>query len=135
MTLLSPTTRDSETLVLDALPLVPYRERRLAMRAEDPAPGRYLLLEDGDERALLPLPDGATRLGRAFDAELRLDDQSVSRRHAIIFRRATGARIIDDRSANGTFVNGRRVGEAELHDGDVIVLGRVVLTYLDVPPR
>jgi pSer/pThr/pTyr-binding forkhead associated (FHA) protein len=41
-------------------------------------------------------------------------------------------RILDDRSANGTFVNGRRVTEAELHDGDVVVLGRVVLTYRDV---
>jgi hypothetical protein len=30
------------------------------------------------------------------------------------------------------FVNGRRVGEAELHDGDVVVLGRVVMTYRDI---
>jgi pSer/pThr/pTyr-binding forkhead associated (FHA) protein len=41
-------------------------------------------------------------------------------------------RILDDRSANGTFVNGRRVVEADLHDGDVVVLGRVVLTYREV---
>ena len=46
---------------------------------------------------------------------------------------AAGSRILDDRSANGTFVNGRRVTEAELRDGDVVVLGRVVLTYRDVP--
>ena len=47
--------------------------------------------------------------------------------------RPGGSRILDDRSANGTFVNGRRVTEAELADGDVVVLGRVVLTYRDVP--
>ena len=38
----------------------------------------------------------------------------------------------DDRSANGTYVNGRRVTDAELSDGDVIVLGRVVLSYLEI---
>ena len=57
----------------------------------------------------------------------------VSRRHAIVHQRAGERRILDDRSANGTFVNGRRVTEAELRDGDVVVLGRVVLTYRDVP--
>jgi pSer/pThr/pTyr-binding forkhead associated (FHA) protein len=61
-----------------------------------------------------------------------LDDQSVSRRHAIVHQRAASVRILDDRSANGTFVNGRRVTEADLRDGDVVVLGRVVLTYRDV---
>jgi pSer/pThr/pTyr-binding forkhead associated (FHA) protein len=37
--------------------------------------------------------------------------------------------VLDDRSANGTYVNGRRVAEEALADGDVIALGGVVLTY------
>ena len=41
-------------------------------------------------------------------------------------------RILDDRSANGTWVNGRRVFDAELHDGDVIVMGRAVLVYREL---
>ena len=41
-------------------------------------------------------------------------------------------RILDDRSANGTFVNDRRVTEAALRDRDVIRLGRVALVYRDV---
>jgi pSer/pThr/pTyr-binding forkhead associated (FHA) protein len=130
MALLTPC--DLDTKVIDALPRVSPRVRRQAVAAEAPPPGRYLQLEDGDERVLLPIPDGTTRLGRGFDADLRLDDQSVSRRHAILHQRPTSTRLLDDRSANGTFVNGRRVTEAELHDGDVIVLGRVVLTYLHV---
>ena len=60
---------------------------------------------------------------------MRLDDHTVSARHAIVVARADRLRILDDRSTNGTVVNGRRVDEAELHDGDVVVLGRVVLTY------
>ena len=70
-----------------------------------------------------------THLGRGFSAHLRLEDQSVSRRHAVIVDVEDGMRILDDRSANGTFVNDRRVTEAALHDRDVIRLGRVVLVY------
>jgi len=64
-------------------------------------------------------------------ADVRLEDQSVSRRHAIVHHRPGGSRILDDRSANGTFVNGRRVTEADLRDGDVIVVGETVLVYLE----
>jgi pSer/pThr/pTyr-binding forkhead associated (FHA) protein len=123
---------DTQTAVLDALPRLSHRDRRTAVPADEPAPGRYLELDDGDERVLLPLRPGTTHVGRAFSADVVLDDQSVSRRHAIIHRRPNGTRILDDRSANGTFVNGRRTTAAELRDGDVVVLGRVVLTFRDV---
>jgi pSer/pThr/pTyr-binding forkhead associated (FHA) protein len=123
---------ETHTTGLDALPRVSFRERRQAVPADRPAPGRYLELDDGDERVLLRLRPGTTHVGRSFAADVVLEDQSVSRRHAIVYQRATGTRILDDRSANGTFVNGRRTTEAELRDGDVVVLGRVVLTYRDV---
>ena len=70
-----------------------------------------------------------THIGRGMTADIRLDDHTVSARHAIIVARGERLRILDDRSTNGTVVNGRRVDEAELRDGDVVVLGRVVLTY------
>jgi pSer/pThr/pTyr-binding forkhead associated (FHA) protein len=132
VTSLPETVDGTRTDVLDALPRVSFRERRLAVSSVHPAPGRYLELDDGDERVLLPLRPGTTHVGRGFAVDVRLEDQSVSRRHAIVHQRPTGSRILDDRSANGTFVNGRRVTEAELRDGDVVVLGRVVLTYRDV---
>ena len=71
-------------------------------------------------------------IGRGLSANLRLDESSVSRRHAILVPRVAGARVLDDRSSNGTFVNGRRVQQADLSDGDVIVVGRVVLRYLEI---
>jgi pSer/pThr/pTyr-binding forkhead associated (FHA) protein len=129
---LQPTRDDTHTTVLNALPRLSFRDRRAGVSPELPAPGRYLELDDGAERLLLPLRPGTTHVGRGFAADLMLEDQNVSRRHAIIHQRATSTRILDDRSANGTFVNGRRITEAELHDGDVVVLGRVVLTYRDV---
>jgi pSer/pThr/pTyr-binding forkhead associated (FHA) protein len=128
-----PTTRhDTQTAVLDALPRVSFRNRRSAISPDAPAPGRYLELDDGDEHVLLPLRPGTTHVGRSFAADIVLDDQSVSRRHAIVHQRSTGTRILDDRSANGTLVNGRRATAAELQDGDVVVLGRVVLTYREI---
>ena len=92
-------------------------------------PARYLLVDGGDA---FVLGDDVTHIGRGMSADVRLDDHTVSARHAIIVARAAGLRILDDRSTNGTVVNGRRVDEAELCDGDVVVLGRVVLTYRDL---
>jgi pSer/pThr/pTyr-binding forkhead associated (FHA) protein len=103
--------------------------RRESLVYARPAPGRYLAIEDGDVTRLVALRQRVTHLGRGFSADLRLEDQSVSRRHAVIVDDGHGTRILDDRSANGTFVNGRRVNEAELRDRDVIRLGRVALVF------
>ena len=91
------------------------------------ARGRYLVC--GSQA--FALTADVTHVGRGVTADVRLDDHTVSARHAIVVLRADRLRILDDRSTNGTVVNGRRVDEAELHDGDVVVLGRVVLTYRD----
>jgi predicted component of type VI protein secretion system len=88
-------------------------------------PGRYLVCGSH----AFALTADVTHVGRGITADVRLDDHTVSARHAIVVARADRLRILDDRSTNGTVVNGRRVDEAVLRDGDVVVLGRVVLTY------
>ena len=50
-----------------------------------------------------------TRVGRSLAADVRFDDPTVSRRHALIVRQPDGVRVLDDRSLNGVFVNGERV--------------------------
>jgi pSer/pThr/pTyr-binding forkhead associated (FHA) protein len=113
-----------------ALDVLPYGDSaRTGTDFADLAAARYLLADDG---TAFVLGGDVTHVGRGMTADLRLDDYTVSARHAIIVARAAGLRILDDRSTNGTVVNGRRVDEAELHDGDVVVLGRVVLTYRDL---
>jgi pSer/pThr/pTyr-binding forkhead associated (FHA) protein len=124
-----PPPVDDPTAALEAPPR--GSDQRGGSKLEHLAPGRYLLIGD-DAGAALALGDDVTHIGRGLTADLRLDDHTVSARHAIIVARGTGLRILDDRSTNGTVVNGRRVDEAELHDGDVVVLGRVVLTYRDL---
>ena len=98
-------------------------------------PGQYLVFErDGDTQSIA-LEREWTRVGRSLAADVRFDDPTVSRRHALIVRQADGVRVLDDRSLNGVFVNGERVEWRELRDGDEIVVGRYRLTFLDVSPH
>jgi pSer/pThr/pTyr-binding forkhead associated (FHA) protein len=125
-------TAEGVTERFDPTACLDERVRHQASVAEPIEPGRYIEIQ-GPERTLhIALGTEAMHIGRGISAGLHLDENSVSRRHAIVVPRPTGARILDDRSSNGTLVNGRRIQQAELHNGDVIVLGRVVLRYLEV---
>lgn len=95
-------------------------------------PGRYLEIRGQSEVQVVPLDQEVVHIGRGLTADLRLEDVTISRRHAILINRRSGAKVLDDRSSNGIFVNGIRVSEADLSDGDVIALGRIVLRYLEV---
>ena len=66
-----------------------------------------------------------TLLGRDPSADLVVNDPSVSRRHALIERRAEGFVVLDQRSANGTFVNNQRVEQALLQGGQQLRVGAV----------
>ena len=113
------------------------RLRREPDRPPGPAalpeePGHYMQVQAPGERRLVRLDAGVTHIGRGLSADLRLDENSVSRRHAMLISEDSGARILDDRSSNGTFVNGRRIEQADLSTGDVIKVGRVTLMFLEV---
>ena len=128
----TPTAQHAPTEALEAPGVLGHGARRESLAFLRPAPGRYLAIEDGELTRLVALHQRVIHLGRGFSADLRLEDQSVSRRHAVVVDAPEGPRILDDRSANGTYVNGRRVAEAVLRDRDVIRLGRVALVYRDV---
>jgi pSer/pThr/pTyr-binding forkhead associated (FHA) protein len=94
-------------------------------------PGEFLAWLDADQVRVVPLDREWTRVGRSLAADVRFDDPTVSRRHALIVRQADGVRILDDRSLNGVFVNGERVEWRVLGDGDEIVVGRYRLHFLE----
>jgi hypothetical protein len=112
-----------------------HRSWSHAVREERARPGRYLAFEAGRTRLLLALEHDVTHIGRGLTADVQLEDQRVSRHHAIVVRRGESVVILDDRSAAGTFVNGERTGEAELHDGDEITLGPVSIQYVELARR
>ncbi|MGM9998471.1 MAG: FHA domain-containing protein [Candidatus Bruticola sp.] len=68
-------------------------------------------------------------IGRDIASDILLCNDSISRRHAEVVRSAEGWRVRDLGSSNGTFVNGQRVDEVFLVEGDVITLGDVNLTF------
>ncbi len=112
---------------------LPEREALLARaRAEAEGPGQHLVYEQDGEMVLVPLTREWTRIGRSLAADVRFDDPTVSRRHALIVRHPDGVRVLDDRSLNGVFVNGKRVEWRALQDGDEIVVGRYHLSFLEV---
>lgn len=95
-------------------------------------PGPHIAFADGDELVTVPLEKGWTRIGRSGKADIRLDDPTVSRRHALIVRTPEGeVRALDDRSLNGLFVNGESVEWARLSDGDQLDVGRYRLCLIE----
>jgi pSer/pThr/pTyr-binding forkhead associated (FHA) protein len=96
-------------------------------------PGQYIAYRSGDAIVAYALTREWTRIGRSLAADIRFDDPTVSRRHALIVRQPDGLRVLDDRSLNGVFVNGERVEWSTLADGDEVVIGRHHLHFVDVP--
>lgn len=118
---------ESPPTVEHALPHAPARPAWLdEARATLPGHGQYLVLrgDEGDIRRFQILR-GWTRIGRSIAADLRLDDPSVSRRHALVVSEpGKELRVLDDRSLNGVLVNGEAVEWETLHDGDELTIGR-----------
>ena len=97
-------------------------------------PGQYLAYRTDDEDVVAyALQREWTRIGRSLAADIRFDDPTVSRRHALIVRQPDGLRVLDDRSLNGVFVNGERVEWSTLANGDEVVIGRHRLYFVDLP--
>lgn len=92
--------------------------------------GDHLAWRDDERTHVVALQAGWTRVGRSMAAHIHLDDPTVSRRHALIHCEDSGARVLDDRSLNGLYVNGQRLEWHALEDGDELLIGRYRLYYL-----
>ena len=86
-----------------------------------------MVKEDGEIKEF-PIGRGTTTIGRKDDCELRIPLAEVSRKHATLIVDDKKATLRDTGSANGTYVNNRRISEQDLAPGDHIVVGPVVFT-------
>lgn len=109
----------------------PQPEWVQAAREELPEVGKYLAFDDSGKHIVVPIAQEWTRIGRSLSADIRFDDTTVSRRHALVVSQADGIRILDDRSLNGVHVNGQRVEWSELSDSDEITIGRHRIYFLE----
>jgi hypothetical protein len=95
-------------------------------------PGKYLALFADGRTRVIELSAGWSRIGRSGSADIRLDDPTVSRRHAVIVQTPEGElRVLDDRSMNGIRVNGEPVDWSPLADGDELQIGRYSLSVIE----
>jgi len=120
----------SETI---KMPRVDPRTLRRSAQVPQLEAGAHLAIQEDGGTVVVPIAEGATKLGRGFSSDIRLEDPTVSRRHAILVREGDRTELLDDRSANGVHVNGERIQRATLVSGDVIVLGRLTMRFVDVP--
>lgn len=89
------------------------------------------LTPDENPDSVYPLLDSECVIGRAPECAIQVSDGSISSRHARVTRSAEGFSVEDLGSRNGTFVNGEKVDNKPrlLADGDVVRLGKVVMTF------
>ncbi|NVM95373.1 FHA domain-containing protein [Arthrobacter wenxiniae] len=95
-----------------------------------PAGSALLIAHAGPNAGARFLLDSAvTTVGRHPDADIFLDDVTVSRRHVQFFKVEGGFEITDSGSLNGTYVNGDRVDSVLLRTGNEVQIGKFRLTY------
>ncbi|MFM8561972.1 MAG: FHA domain-containing protein [Solirubrobacterales bacterium] len=94
--------------------------------------GDHLVFDDRGSLRVHTVVGEWTRIGRSASAEIRFEDPTVSRRHALVVRRPDGLKVVDDRSLNGVCVNGERVDIHTLSSGDTIQVGRHALHFVRV---
>ena len=95
-------------------------------------PGEHLVYRQGRELRVFAVAGEWTHIGRSASCDIRFEDPTVSRRHALVVRRPDGLKLVDDRSMNGVHVNGERVEIHALRDGDRIRVGRHTLHFVRV---
>lgn len=72
-------------------------------------------------------------VGRSRDCDITINDSSLSRLHFRLEDRNGTIFVVDNNSSNGTFLNKRKVGEAPLIHGDIVIAGRVQFTFFHEP--
>lgn len=106
---------------IEAIEALPAKSALLIVRSGPTAGARYLLDTD------------VTTVGRHPEADIFFDDVTVSRRHAEVTRTGAAFEIIDQRSLNGTYVNGERVDRGGLFNGAEVRVGKFRLNFFSSP--
>jgi len=88
-----------------------------------------LVLCDSRLQELFAIEQGLVRIGRESDNDIQLLDDTVSRHHAQINNMPNVCEVEDNNSANGTFVNGKRIQSAMLRHGDEVRFGETIMRF------
>jgi type II secretory pathway predicted ATPase ExeA len=129
---------------IEELQWVEYAARTNRLRAgiADPHPAprppsgdevlaRIIVAHGGEHVEERPLRIGRIIVGRTVDNDVQIDSKYISRHHCQITTTADGSVLEDLNSTNGVYVKSKRVRRQHLNDGDVVVLGKHEIMYLD----
>ena len=134
---------DELMAAIDELQWVEFAARTNRMRAavadaptgkpaeSDQILARIVVAHAGEHLEERPLRAGRLIIGRTSDNDLQIDSKFVSRHHCQIVTSADGSVLEDLNSTNGVYLKSKRVRKHHLNDGDVIVLGKHEIMYLD----
>ncbi|MHA7208303.1 FHA domain-containing protein [Arthrobacter sp. MDT1-65] len=129
------TSPETTTIGMPPLAALSELERHLtreeqASVAALPAGSALLIAHSGPNAgARFLLDEEITKAGRHPNADIFLDDVTVSRQHAEFRRTPNGFIVVDTRSLNGTYVNNDRVDSVTLRNGNEVQIGKFRLTF------
>lgn len=129
------TSPETTTIGMPPLAALSEVERHLtreeqASVAALPAGSALLIAHSGPNAgARFLLDEEITKAGRHPNADIFLDDVTVSRQHAEFRRTPNGFIVVDTRSLNGTYVNNDRVDSVTLRNGNEVQIGKFRLTF------
>jgi transcriptional regulator with GAF, ATPase, and Fis domain len=90
----------------------------------------YLVVKEMGTESTVPISDPEITIGRSRQNHVKLLTEQASRVHCRLLRTERGSyRLLDGNSSNGTYVNGQRISEKELADGDAIAVGGASLVF------
>jgi len=89
----------------------------------------WLISKGTEPKSGFPLKKEIVLVGRSIGSDVFLNDKSISRRHAQVVKNSDGFIIKDLDSRNGTFVNGKRIEEQLIRDGDEVSLGNLSFVF------
>jgi pSer/pThr/pTyr-binding forkhead associated (FHA) protein len=91
---------------------------------------QLVMFTEAGERREFDLKRSVSVIGRAGDCDFQIPLPMISRRHCQITRKSDRVLVKDLGSSNGSYVNNKRVLQAEVHGGDILTVGPVVFTIL-----
>jgi len=99
--------------------------------SSDEVLARIIVAHGGEHVEERPLRTGRIIIGRTVDNDIQIDSKFISRHHCQITTTSEGSVLEDLNSTNGVYIKSKRVRRQHLNDGDVVVLGKHEIMYLD----
>jgi pSer/pThr/pTyr-binding forkhead associated (FHA) protein len=125
--------RPVNALTGETTPKKPASKRRPANTGESVP--HLILTCRGKTLKRVPANRSRFVIGRNEQSDLRIVHDFISRRHAIFFRQGGNTILVDLKSRNGTFVNGKRISHRVLINNDIISLGDHRIKFIDPAAR